>query len=352
MSEPVTGEHDRIQRGLAEWLERVWPNAGGLELSNFRAPEVGASAQTLFFDVRWNEQGRSQERSLVAHLKPRPEVQVFPDCDPAREYRIMSLLGKTDVAVPRMFGYEPDSSMIGSPFYLMERIEGRLFIENPPYHIQGWVADSTPQDREAMWLSGIDAFARVHRLDWKALGFGFLDRPDLGTNPLDQQMRYWKDYYRWILRPGDRHPLCEEAFDWLDSHRPRQPGAVTLCWGDAKVGNMVFRGTKWEMARLGNPVEDVVWYMILDRILWEGINFPRLPGFPSREDTLRHWEKVSGFAATDVEYYEVFGALKISLILYHIYNIHREHGAALPTPDWPVRNNATVILEKELASNR
>lgn len=282
---------------------------------------------------------------------------MFPDCDPAREYRIMSLLGEAGAAVPRMFGYEPDSSVIGSPFYLMERIPGRLFVENPPYHIQGWVAECPPQDRAAMWYSGIDAFAVVHRLDWKALGFGFLDQSERGKDPLDQQMHYWNEYAQWILRPGDRLSLCERALAWLESNKPRESGPVCLCWGDAKVGNMVFQGTKcaglldWEMARLGNPVEDVVWYMILDRILWEGINFPRLPGFPGREDTLRHWEEVSGFSAADAGFYEVFGALKISLILYHIYNIHRESGVALPTPDWPLNNNATVILEKELVSN-
>lgn len=137
MSDSSVVEHEPIRRGLTEWFERQWPNAAGLELSNFRAPGVGASAQTIFFDVHWNEQGRPRERSLVAHLKPKRESQVFPDCDPEREYRIMSLLGGAGIAVPRMFGYEPDSSVIGSPFYLMERIEGRLFVENPPYHIQG-----------------------------------------------------------------------------------------------------------------------------------------------------------------------------------------------------------------------
>jgi aminoglycoside phosphotransferase (APT) family kinase protein len=357
MTAHETKSMGQIRNGLTQWLEGQWTSVTDLELSGFCTPEVGASAQTLFFDALWKEQGRTRKRSLVARLKPGSEFHVFPDCDPAREYRIMSLLSGTGVPVPKMFGYEPDDTVIGSPFYLMERIEGRLFVENPPYHIQGWVADCTPEERAEMWFSGIDSFSRVHKLDWKALGFQFLNHPEWGDTPLDQQLQYWQDYYKWMLEAGDRHPLCEEALAWLQVHKPSDE-PVTLCWGDAKVGNMVFRGTEcvglldWEMARLGNPVEDLVWYMILDRILWEGIGIPRLPGFSGRDETIRHWEWVSGFRAGEAEYYEILGALKISLILYRIYNMQRANGVALPTSDWVVNNNATAILAKEMASKR
>jgi len=79
----------------------------------------------------------------------------------------------------------------------MGRLEGKLSVENPPYHGDGWLIDCTPEERAEIWKSGIEAFSRIHRLDWKSLGFEFLDRPERGETPLDQELDFYREFYEW-----------------------------------------------------------------------------------------------------------------------------------------------------------
>ncbi|MBM3133492.1 MAG: phosphotransferase family protein, partial [Chloroflexi bacterium] len=304
----------------------------------------------------WTADGKPQSRSFVARLKAVSGPQVFPEYDLAKQYRIVELLQNTDVPVPRLYGYEADESVIGVPFYIMGRVEGRLPLENPPYPAQGWLKECTTAERAEIWKSGIEAFARIHKLDWKKLGFGFLDRPERGAIPLDQELHYYREFYDWT-RKGRRHPLCEETMAWLDANKPaREP--VGLCWGDAKLGNMVFKGTHceavfdWELVHLGNPVDDVAWYLMLDACLSEGCGIPRLDGFLSREETVAHWERASGLKAQNFEYYEVFSAYRFSLIMYRIISMRKETGGWPADSDYDVNNLASFVLARHMASRR
>ncbi len=108
----------------------------------------------------------------------------------------------------------------------------------------------------------------------------------------------------------------------------------------------------WELARLGNPVDDLAWYMMLDRCLSEGCNIPRLAGFPPREATVARWEELTGREARDLAYYELFGAFKFATMMYRVIGIHKKSGVFPADSDYDVNNLATAILEKELAAQR
>jgi aminoglycoside phosphotransferase (APT) family kinase protein len=357
MEAATEGGLERLRRELTRWLGNRVPGVEKLEISELQKPEVGASNETLFFDARWQEAGVPRERGMVARLESRSGPQVFPAYDLARQYRIVELLGKTDVLVPELFGYEEDESVLGIPFYVMARIEGRCPRENPPYHSEGWLADCTTAERAEIWRSGIAAFAGIHRLDWRESGFEFLDRKDLGETPLEQELQYYRAFYEWT-RKGRTHPLCEEALAWLEANQPRQPEPVGIVWGDAKLGNMVFQSTRcvglfdWELAHLGNPVDDVAWYLMLDRCLSEGCDLPRLSGFEDRERTLAYWEEASGLKAVDFEYYELFAAYRFCVIMYRIISMYKEVGSWPADSDFDVCNLSSNILEKEMAKRR
>ena len=121
---------------------------------------------------------------------------------------------------------------------------------------------------------------------------------------------------------------------------------------------MIFQGTRcvglfdWELAHLGNPIDDVCWYLMLDRCLGEGIDLPRLSGFLDREETVAYWEKVSGMQAANFEYYELFAVYRFSVIMYRIISLYKETGAWPAYSDFDVNNLATNILEKEMAKRR
>lgn len=346
-----------IENGLSSWFATQWPHGTDIRIKGLKKPEVGASNETLFFDLEWKEGDEVHTHAMVARLGSTSGPQVFQEYDLATQYRIVELLGKTDVPVPQLYGYEQDPSVIGAPFYIMGRIEGKLAMEQPPYHMEGWLADCTPEDRNEIWKNGIVAFSKIHQLDWKAGGFEFLNRPERGQNPLDQELNFYQDLYEWA-RQGRIHQLCEEAMQWLQANKPKQPEPVSVVWGDAKLGNMIFQGTRcaglfdWELAHIGNPVDDVAWYLMLDRCLSEGIGIPRLPGFLSREDTVAYWEKMSGMTAENFEYYEFFAYYRFSVIMFRIMSLRKEKGEWPADSDYEVWNLASSILEKEMALRR
>ncbi len=358
MTQNDTNERiERIQQGLSRWFRTRRSDLDGLDISNLRAPEVGASNETLFFDLQWKISGKVERQSLVIRLKPMSGPQVFQEYDLSFQYGIMNMLADTNVPVPRLLGYEEDESILGAPFFLMERIEGKVPIENPLYHVEGWIVDLTPEQRAEMWDSGIQVFSCLHRLDLEKMDLEFLNQPQRGNTPLDQQLHYYKEFFEWTME-GRQHPLCEEALRWLEANKPKGPEPVALCWGDAKLGNMVFQGTRcvglldWELAGLGNPLDDIVWYILLDRSLSEGCDVPRLEGFPGREETVARWEELSGMKAENLGYYEVLGAFKFSVIMCRIMTIYKQLGFWPADSDWDINNNATKILEKEMALRR
>jgi aminoglycoside phosphotransferase (APT) family kinase protein len=104
------------------------------------------------------------------------------------------------VPAPTVIGIETDSSVIGSPFLVMENLTGRIVDQVPNYNVQGWVADLAPSQRRTLWLNAIRTIAALHSLDWRD-GFAFLDDPARGAPGLSQYLDWVRD---WYLRFSDR----------------------------------------------------------------------------------------------------------------------------------------------------
>jgi aminoglycoside phosphotransferase (APT) family kinase protein len=206
MAEESGNEMERVRAGLTSCFEQRQPEAEAIEVSALSRPGAGNSNETLLFDLRSKRDGVWSTQPLVARLAPTKGPQVFPTYDLSLQYRVMEILGKTEVPVPRLFGYEASPDLLGAPFYVMRRVDGRAPLENPPYHAQGWLAESTAEEQAAIWDSGLQEVARINNLDCEALGFGFLDEPERGATPLDQHLDFYREFFAWILEGGS-HPL-------------------------------------------------------------------------------------------------------------------------------------------------
>ena len=353
MPKPVERSVEQTHADLARWLAARLPRADSIEIRSLGGPEeTGFSSDTLLFDFAWRERGERRVAPVVVRLEP-SGFQIFPSYEIDWQYRLMDALRRVGVPAPRVLWLEEDPSALGARFYVMERIEGRVPPDRPPYHMHGWLLDAAPSERAAIWRSGIAAMARIHTADWRALGFGFLDRPEHGTTGIDQQLGYYERYLAWALG-GDRHPVCERALEWLRAHQP-QGEEIRLCWGDARIGNMIFRDSEcvavldWEMATLGNPVQDLAWYLYLDRHHCEGIGVPRLDGLPSREETVERWERATGLSAREtIDYYEIFAGLRFAAIMVRVSR-QMKHYEQLPADsDFDLDNPASQLLAKTL----
>jgi aminoglycoside phosphotransferase (APT) family kinase protein len=314
-------EADAIK--FERWLRAKLPGATDLRMSTLVAPQSsGFSNETLLFELAWSESGQRHEEALVARIQP-IGYRVFPEYDLGLQFRTMQLLAPTDVPVPRVLWLEEDDEQVfGAPFYVMAQVKGRVPTDQPPYHAGGWMHDISPGERKAIWLGGFDAMARIHRLDVDATGFGFLRRPELGATGLDQEIAYYDRFFEWAAR-GRPQPVIEAAREWLLKHKPTDE-PERLVWGDARIGNIIFDGTTpaavldWEMVGVGSPEQDVGWAIFLDRHHSEGIETPRLDGFPSYEETLRFYEERSGHRVKHLDYYQIFTGYRFAIIMLRI----------------------------------
>lgn len=334
---------------LTHWLAGAFPDARDIAVNNLKMPSSGFSNETWLLDLDWRRNGQLERRPLVARLQPRATA-VFPEYDLKLQYRCMDLLQGSDVPVPGLLGFCDQDSPFGVPFYLMDRIEGLAPLENPPYHAAGWLHDMSPAEQGEVWRQCVDTIAAINRVDWRARGFDFLDRPHLGKTPLAQMIAYYRGYLAWVEGRRRPYPLLRRMLDWVEANQPRDPEPVALCWGDSKVGNCLYRSTQcvaaldWEMPHLGNPVSDLSWVLMLDRALCDGIGIPRLPGFADRAATAARWAEQSGHDAGHLAYYEVFSALKFSAIMAAITTAYVTHGMLPEDTDMDLRNPGSAVL--------
>jgi aminoglycoside phosphotransferase (APT) family kinase protein len=352
MAHPQPRDMADTERRILGWLEGNVPGSD-FRVTNLSMPSnTGFSSDTLLFDLDWKENGAARHESLVMRLTP-PGFRVFPNYDLSVQYRILRALAPTDVPVPEVLWHEDDLGAMNSPFYLMRRVDGWVPSDNPPMHTAGRIFEMTPAEREAVWWSGLETMARIHRLDWRALGLDFLADPERGRTPIEQQLNYYEEYFDWGLPGRSRYPIIQAALDYLRRNQPAEE-PLGFSWGDSRISNMIFRGTEcvavldWEMARLGNPVQDVAWWNILDLCFTEGLNIPRLEGLPSHEATVARWAELTGHSTEHLKYYEILGLLRFSAIMARI-GLQMKHYEILPADDpFDVDNLASVTLARRL----
>lgn len=320
---PLLEDSEATRQKLESWLSQH--HGKSISIPELNIPEAtGMSNVTLLFDMTWDEDGERHSAPVVARLQPDIERPVFPSYDLSLQYEVMDLVGRhSDIPVPELLGLETDKSLLGVQFYFMKRIDGRIPPDMPPYNMDGWMMhETTPEQRAALWRAAVDTMARFHRLDYQALGMDRLQ--EAGKTPLQQQLEYWENYYDWSLE-GQAHPVSRDALDWLQANQPTTEPTV-LCWGDSRLGNMIIAESldrvaavlDWEMAVLGNPVQDLAWFNFLDATFAEGLGMPRLEGLPSYQDTIAQWQEASGYSAEHYDYYLIFAGMRYSLILSRV----------------------------------
>jgi aminoglycoside phosphotransferase (APT) family kinase protein len=350
MPQPIGRDLEKTRGQLVEWLQGKLDGASDLRVEDFRGPkDTGFSSDTMMFDLSYRRAGERHSESMVIRIEPAGEFGVFPEYDVALQFNMMRALADTRVPVPRMFWLEADRGPLGAPFYVMEKLEGRVPSDSPPYHSTGWIFDSSPSEREAMWWSGLDAMSEVHKLDWQDERFDCIPRPSAGQTPLQAQLAYWDHYMRWGMDPS-RYPLLESTQTWLEANQPsHEPTAI--CWGDSRISNQIFDGTRtiavidWEMVFLGNPEADLAWFTTLDRCFTEGVGIPRLPGLPDVAASVARWEGGVGRKAEHFGYYAVFAAWRFAAIMARLF-LQMKHYELLPQDaDSDVNNFATQVLQ-------
>jgi aminoglycoside phosphotransferase (APT) family kinase protein len=331
-----TRDLETTRTQLTDWLARRLPRESQPTVSDLQIPQgAGHSNETILFEAGWRENGAAKQQGFVARVRPGGRA-VFPEYDMRLQFRCMEILGAhTSIPVPRVLWFEEDPTVLGQPFYVMQKVIGSVPSDNPPYASAGWLAEASPANQEALWRRSIEVLAQLHRLDWRALGFGFLDRPAHGATGFDQQLGYYREYLAWASAGSPPQALVE-TFSWLEQNRPAETGPTVLNWGDARISNMMYRDfapvavLDWEMACLGPGEVDLAWFIFMNHFLTAGIGVAAPAGFLDRDTTVAAYEAIVGRRVRDFHYYTMWAAFRFTVIMVAIDTMMAEHGIDAP----------------------
>ncbi len=344
----VSTERDPValRSDLAAWLARQ-TGAPSVDVGEVSIPGLsGFSNETLLFDAAWEE----ESHALVIRVEPTGHT-VFPATAFDTQVAVLRALhADGTVPVPEVLWFEEDTTILGARFLCMRRVDGAVPQDVPSYHAEGWVPALPPERQRRVWESGLDAMAAVHRLDREGVGLGWIQIVEPA-----ERLELDREYRRFAC--GDApFPAVDRAFEQLRATIPPATDQPTLCWGDSRLGNLIFDDQQrvaavldWEMVTAGDPVQDLAWFLVLDRELALAFDVPRLAALPSRDESVARWEARSGRSAEHLEWYELLTATRYAAITVRVMALLADVGILPAVPDDPFDQASTRLLEQLLA---
>lgn len=315
-----TRDLDVVHDGLVRWLQARRPDAGDVRVAPLRKPSSGYSSETLLVDASWQVGGTDHETQLVARLPP-AGGGIFPTYDLTLQARVQEALTRTSIPVARPVAVELDEEWVGAPFFLMERVAGRVLDDAPSYVAGGLLHDAPAQTQHRVQRAFVHTLADIHLLDWEALGLGSLT--PAGARGLVHDVDRALEYVSWAA-DGDAPTVLTDALQWCLEQRPDPEPPLSLVWGDPRLGNVVFDDAfnqtgllDWEMASIGVAEMDVAWFMGLHEVSAEG-HGADLPGFEPHDAALATYAERAGRSVVDYRWFEVFSLVRADAIFLRI----------------------------------
>lgn len=254
----MTHPLDLPAESLANYLEA--------NVADFRGPLTA----TKFKGGQSNPTYRIDAASGTYVLRRKPPGQLLPSAHAVdREFRVLQALHGTAVPVAQPLHLCSDASIIGSMFYLMSFVDGRIFWDPS-------LPDMAPAGRSDIYTGIIDAMAALHTIDPEAVGLDDYGKPG---NYFERQIRRWTEQYRASeTRPL---PAMDALIDALPARCPADDGVVALAHGDFRIDNLMFHPQSprviaivdWELSTLGHPLADLGYFCMALRL-------PRNPALP------------------------------------------------------------------------
>jgi len=304
----VAAVHPIDTVALAGWLRtHVAPFSGEVVVEQFQGGQSNPTYRVTAGDRRYV-------------LRRKPPGPLLPSAHAVdREFRVMTALAGTGVPVPKMHALCDDASVIGTPFYVMEYIEGRVLWDPT-------LPGMTPAERAAHYDELNRVIAALHQVDVAAVGLASYGRPG---NYVERQVARWSRQYG--SAGGDRIPSMDRLIEWLPRHVPPSD-ETTIVHGDYRIDNVIFHPREprvlavldWELSTLGHPLSDFAYQVMAWRLKpqqfrgLKGFDLPAL-GIPTEEEYIAMYCRRTGRAAiAGWDIYLIFNMFRIAAILHGV----------------------------------
>lgn len=322
-----------VGRRLERWFRTVLPAGAAPRVRDLLTPDgSGLSSDTVILTLDHAVGGAPASHRLVVRIEPSPhELPVFPDSDLAAQARVMRLVRRvTPVPLPEALLLERDRSVLGAPFLVMSHVDGRVPPDVLPYTFGfNWVSEAGIEERDRMERSAVRSLAGIHAVDPARHDLRFLEPDTPGATRLARHLAWW-DRYRATVVGVLGSPLLEEGFRWLWANLPG-PAAVgpdRLSWGDARIGNMLFRDHEvtavldWELAGVAPPEVDLGWMAFMHLFFQDvatDLGMAGIPDFMRAERLVAIYAEAAGRVPADLTWFVVYAAVRFGAVMRRVH---------------------------------
>jgi aminoglycoside phosphotransferase (APT) family kinase protein len=293
---------------------REFLDAHGLGAGEIHASPIGDGHSNVTYLLQ-----RDDGYELVLRRPPRGPLPPSAH-DVLREARLLQALAGTPARVPAVLASCPEEEVIGSPFYLMERVAGEVIVSSVPANLDA------PSERRGIAQELIDALVEIHAVDWQAAGLEGFGKP---TGYLERQLRRFGGL--WEHNRTREIPEVERVHRWLGENLP-ESGPATIVHGDYRLGNTMYATSApahlvavldWEMATIGDPLADLGYLCMM----WTEGGDPkqgmreylgsvtRAEGFPTRGELIALYEERSGRSMRELRWYTTLAIWKSAVFM-------------------------------------
>lgn len=292
-------------------LQRWYRDKLGLakaHITAFDIPFSGVVNETYLHTVEYLDNNRPKQVSAVLRLQPRDSKTPIPNVDVNEQAFVLKALSRIEgLLTPKILWAEPDDAWLGRAFYIMEKMPGKaVFDEN--------IAPNTEDLLGEMYDQAFAALVKIHAVDWQQAGLEGIFPGYPQQSPLRAQLENYR-LHLTEASAGKHYKLFEDAYDWLAENIPQQTPPV-LNWGDARIGNMLFDGTRlsgvldWEIAEITSREVDVGWFTFFEGYLPKDESWRSL----STATLVESYQKKAGVELIDLDYFERWAAFRLSVM--------------------------------------
>lgn len=254
-------------------------------------------------------------------LRRKPPGKLLPSAHAVdREFTVMSALGQTGFPVPKMHGLCEDESVIGTPFYVMDFVQGRIFWD-------AYLPGMEPAERRAIYDASNATLAQLHTVDYEAIGLSDYGKPG---NYFDRQIGRWTKQYK--AAETETIEAMDKLIEWLPKNAPEQE-RTSIVHGDYRLDNMIFHPTEpkviavldWELSTLGDPLADFTYQLMQWRTPKDirsgflGVDLEAL-GIPTEAEFVKAYcDRTGRDSIPNLEFYFVYNIFRLAGIAQGVY---------------------------------